>query len=77
MGCTSAASAYREGVTRLPRRTASPREGRLRGLSRVKGDLRPVLRGRGGGNAALLPGAADTLHAPRTEVLGLGIVPVG
>ena len=32
-----------------------------------------VLRGRGGGNAALLPGVADGLHAPRTEVLGLGI----
>ena len=39
--CGVAASAYREGVTRFTRRTASPREGRLRGLSRVKGNCAP------------------------------------
>jgi hypothetical protein len=47
-----AASAYREGVTRFPRRTASPREGRLRGLSRVKGDFQARFLG---GGAAVTP----------------------
>ena len=48
-----AASAYREGVTRFTRRTASPREGRLRGLSRVKGNFHA--RFLGGGAAAMPP----------------------
>ena len=63
--CGVAASAYREGVTRFTRRTASPREGRLRGLSRVKGNFHA--RFLGGGAAATPPcyPAGDSRLPPR------------
>jgi len=56
-----AVNAYREGATSNLRRTASPREGAFERLEPCEGKLsRTVLRGRGGSNAALLPGEAIT-----------------
>ena len=56
-------------------RTASPREGRFERLEPDEGRLScPVLRGRGGGNAALLPGPADALRALNSVVTYLFVV---